>query len=357
MIQVAAKSYSGSRISFSNGWIFNPVQDLLLFIAPFFITAFVELRFHVFSKEVFLPTVASVIGFMNMVHLGVTGYAAVDRYQTRPKLRVIILGLPVVVLLVGGFLFQKVSHQSLYVVLAYYAFLHVSKQQYGWLRISRRVAKEPDATAWIDTGVLFTLVMFPIIWWHSPLTTMGRAYSNPNDLYFNVTAAFALACQKIHWGIIFLYLLYSGVQALRGTPLNLSKYVVFFSTFLVFYGSIVVVGIFWFWWFCISVAHDPPYLSYVKRNAFGSLAKRSRNATNPIFRMLTSGTTAYLVSAVLIGCVLNWGQGDMVTGWMSRNFLPLFWYTILCHYALDSVVWRRPSPSASSSSHRSIATS
>ena len=55
---------------------------------------------------------------------------------------------------------------------------------------------------------------------------------------------------------------------------------------------------------------------------------------------------AYLVWMFAVGYVLDWYQNTPKEGFGEKHFFPFFWYVILCHYAMDSLVWRRPSKPA-----------
>jgi len=335
---------STTKSRFANGWVFSAKEDFAFFYLPLIL----GLLFYVvgFGQGTLLE-VPLFLWFKNLVdmsHVTSTLFPWAQRYRTDSRQRRILLLAPAIVLLVGSLAYYRISAMGFYAAMAYLSIWHIYRQQYGWLMASRAAAQEGTEFRIVDTLFLINLIQYPVIFWHSPDSSILLKYLNDDDLILRASPWLTQFSATVFWTGIVLYGAHLADRWRAGHSLNLGKLSIFFSTWLLYYGGLVYFNDFTLWWWSLGLTHGLPYLWIVYRRSYSPLAEHlSPSAGTPLLRRRFALGFAFLFVVILLAQVWDFSglpkefNRENWSGWV----FPLFWFPTLMHYFLDGFVWKR----------------
>src|SRR5439155_1213668 len=91
----------------------------------------------------------------------------------------------------------------------------------------------------LDRLAIYNATVFPLLWWHSHMPRTFHWFV-PGDFAAGLSPALGDALMPLHWGINGLYLARQAWCLLAGPGLNRGKLLVFATTWLAWYGGIVI---------------------------------------------------------------------------------------------------------------------
>jgi hypothetical protein len=247
-----------------------------------------------------------------------------------------------------GFALHLRSPLLFWRVLAYAAVFHFVRQQYGWVMLYRRRARETGRLSRaIDAAAIYAATLYPLLYWHTHLPRRFRWFL-PGDFATGLSSALEPWANALAWAAYFLYL---ASAARQGRRQNWGKHLVVFTTWLCWYGGIV-----WFnsdYVFTVTnvLIHGVPYFALVWR--YGrSRYQATRGTVGLLFRLPWGFFYGLLVAVAFIeegtwdGLVWHdhpqfFGNPGLQLGSVGLAFaVALLAVPQAVHYLLDGFVWR-----------------
>ena len=342
-------------------WIRTAAYDsVFILLPPFLAMAVVWLMPARFKYSGDMPVIGWVmlVLFVDVAHVYSTLYNTYfdkARFERQKRLFITIpvfcflVGL--VLHLVGGLVFWR--------MLAYLAVFHFIRQQYGFMRIYSHADAKNNWSSWLDTFVIYSATLYPLIYWHC---TPGRNFNwfVNNDFLIAESEGIKTVALVIYLIILISYLLKEIViLAITGT-LNLPKNLLIVGTVVSWYFGIVYFNGDMAFTMLNVVSHGIPYMALVwfgmkKQVTQHVVATRSTRWLPArwygIFIFLGSlFLLAYLEEGLWDGFVWQEHLGVFsLFRWLphiDNNLLlavlvPLLSLPQSTHYVLDGFIWRK----------------
>lgn len=259
----------------STGWIFSAKKDLLLFVLPIFIGIILVYFFAYINLDpeniikiggtIVYARISWIdwlfIALLDAPHVFSTGYRVFTDSKETQRRRSLFIYLPVLVFI---FLFAAFSISELWTFRAfsYLNIYHLIKQQYGWVRYSdyRSNIKEKINKTILKMSI-YNLTLIPILLWHfNPSMQNQTGWIFDGDLFLYPSKYIYSALTSIHWALnlVLMLSLFSHV-VLKKRAVPMGQLIVLFSTWLAWYGGIVLkIG--GNETFLLDILHVIPYL-------------------------------------------------------------------------------------------------
>jgi hypothetical protein len=261
------------------------------------------------------------------------------------------LGVPVAAYVVGVLLYSA-SSALFWRVLAYTAVLHFVRQQYGWVALYRRrlgVSSRLDRV--LDDAAIYGATLYPLLYWHAHLPR-EFAWFIEGDFIPGLPASAATLLLPVHIAITFAYVLRQLQLWIGGRPVSTGKNLVVLTTWLTWYGGIVVLNSDYAFTVTNVLVHGIPYLAFVwvySRARFARTSGWRSRVFEPRFWPL------YLAPLLAVAFSEEWLWDRFV--WhdypvlfpgpavdLGRGALallvPLLALPQATHYMLDAWIWR-----------------
>jgi hypothetical protein len=329
-----------SRLNYKVGWVFSPIWDITLMWG---LIAFVSLVSFVFKINSFsywdsIDSLSAMKVPINMAHVMATIYPLFIRWnfnQVSTRVSLVFVVAPCVISL----LLFSVSAQLFYSVLAYAAISHILLQQYGMAMVCRAKAKEPRETRWLDNLEMWNILLFPVLWWQSSMSSIEKVYFVENDFYFLMPAILAKGAMALHW-LIHIY--YVGNLYFNKRSVNLPKLSMMFGTWIWLFFSLVVLENSFIFWSCLITIHGIMYILHSYRDYKFRAGKISFVGRKGL--KLFSHPITYLVVINLMATVwsLFYSYIPETIAEAAQNPIHIMvWWPLIIHYSLDSLIWKK----------------
>lgn len=306
------------------GWVLGPSADKYLFIGPL---VFSLIACSVISYDAFfLTAIWLFIGTFDAAHVMATTPALLNRLYGRRFSKFIFWGI---LIFIPPLIFALYSYSTAAFVhtLAYLALFHICRQQHGWVMVSR--ARFGEKTYRIfDSLELLNIVMGPIIWWHSPYSNIAHTYFFKGDLAIQLPSALAQAALVVHFAYHAFYIWHFFSRTER----NYGKAFLFLTTWIWFFGGLVIDNEGSFFWITLILSHGLPYI-YLSSKTLKTQVNGFEHV-NIKLRWIGFGIFL-LVTAAAWALTLPPGRGVHVL----HN--PLVWSPLILHYIYDGFIWRK----------------
>lgn len=306
------------------GWILGPQADRYLFIGPilFALVASNTLAYNSF----YFTAVWIFIGTFDAAHVMATTPALLNRMYGRRLSKFIFWAI---LILIPPFIFALYSYSTALFIslLAYLALFHICRQQHGWVMVSRARFGEKQGRIF-DSLELLNIVIAPIIWWHSPYSNIAHTYFFKGDLVLELPAQLAQAALIIHFAYHAFYIWHFFARTER----NYGKAFLFLTTWIWFFGGLVIDNEGTFFWITLILSHGLPYIYLSSKTlktqvkGFESIKMQYRWVAFGIFLLATAAAWALTLPP---------GKGAHVL----HN--PLVWSPLILHYVYDGFIWRK----------------
>jgi len=339
-----------------SGWVLGPWADLLIFSGPVLVGLGLIALAH---SGGFLHTpmppwaFALLIVGCDVSHVWATAfrvYLDPEVFRRRPGL---YLGIPLACLGVGILLYSASANGALFWrVLAYLAAFHFVRQQWGWVAYARHRAGESNPLdRRLDQLAIYNATLFPLLWWHARLP---RAFDwfVAGDFASGLPPWASQLGQVAHWSINALYLARQLWLFQRGRGVNWAKLQIWVTTWIAWYGGIVVLNSDLAFTALNVLSHGVPYLAVVWA-VEGRRWKGERGFPAALFR--GQGWLAFLGLLLLAGFCEEWAWDRLVWHEHAGLFpgvdlelpralmsllVPLLALPQATHYVLDGWIWR-----------------
>ena len=336
------------------GWIVGPRADLFLFGAPVLVAAALALvawRAGVLHAQLPAWGFALLIVGVDVAHVHSTAFRVyLDReeFRRRPGL---YAGVPLTCFGVGVAAYALAGADGFWRLLAYLAVFHFVRQQWGWVAYSRRRAGEDQGSdRLLDQVAIYNVTLFPLLYWHAHLPRRFDWFVEGD--FIALPGLLALVGHALHWIINLVYVAHQLRRARAGRGVNVAKLWVWATTWIIWYGGIVVLDSDLVFTASNVLAHGVPYLAVVwgiQRDRWAG----SRSVLARLFRPRMAW--AYLAALVVVGYGEEWlwdrlvwhehgglfpGAGADLDGLILSLLVPLLATPQATHYVLDAWIWR-----------------
>jgi hypothetical protein len=343
-----------SRRVFRNGWVFSPGVDLLAFAGPVVLAAGVVWGFARagrLDEEVPPWLFALLVVGCDVAHVWGTLFRAYLDPRERARRGGLLLAVPLAALAVGTTL-HAADAALFWRLLAYAAAFHFVRQQWGWMAYAgRRAGAVAPIDRALDRLAVYASTVFPLLWWHANLPR-AFAWFVDGDFVTGVPGWAGTVGQAVHFGALGAWGLRQVVRVARGEGTNLAQWLVLGTTWVTWYGGIVLLDSDVAFTASNVLAHGVPYAVLVHR--WGAARWRGEGGALPaLFR--PSGVPAF----VLVLVALAWVEEAVWDGFVWHRhgslfplpdvtvpedvlslLVPLLAVPQATHYVLDAFLWR-----------------
>ena len=288
---------------------------------------------------------------VDVAHVWATAYRVyLDPVELRRR-PTLYAAVPIAAYAVGVVLYST-SAAAFWRVLAYLAVFHFVRQQYGWVALYRRrlgVTSPLDRV--LDDAAIYSATLYPLLWWHAHLPREFEWFIE-GDFIPGLPASAAAALLPLHLLITLAYVARQAWLRAQRRPVSPGKDLVIATTWLTWYGGIVVLDSDYAFTVTNVLVHGIPYLALVWRYGRGRFAG-AKGAMGRVFR--AGAWPLFLGSLVLVAAIEEWGWDRIV--WHERGGLfpgpelmpsaaalallvPLLALPQSTHYVLDAWIWR-----------------
>jgi hypothetical protein len=295
--------------------------------------------------------VATVLA-VDVAHVWATAYRVYldpEELRRRPAL---YAGVPIAAYAAGVALYS-VSASAFWRVLAYLAVFHFIRQQYGWVALyRRRLGASTRLDRVLDDAAIYAATVYPLLWWHAHLPREFEWFIE-GDFIPGLPARAATVLFPVHLLVTAAYAARQVFLSARGRPTSPGKDLVIATTWLSWYGGIVVLDSDYAFTVTNVLVHGIPYLALVWRYGRGSF-RGSAGALGRVFQ--ARAWPVFLASLVVLAWIEEWGWDRAV--WHERAgifpgppvtlstaalalLVPLLALPQSTHYVLDAWIWRR----------------
>lgn len=344
------------------GWILGPRADALAFSGP--VLAGLGLIAWAASRGSLHAPVSPLL-FLLLVALVDVGhvYATAFRVYLDPsELRrrpALYLGIPLGAYAAGVLLYAQ-GPLVFWRVLAYLAVFHFVRQQWGWMAYARRRAGESGLLDLrLDKAAIYAATLYPLLHWHTHL---------PADFEWLIAGDFVSLPAwadplglALHVTVLTLFLLRQVQRARLGLGVNFAKLQILATTWIAWFGGIVILRSDLAFTALNVLSHGVPYLAFV-----WTLEHRRRAGSKGWLAALFTPRLVLLFLALLglLGYAEEWlwdrslwhapeslfpGPDWSPSGNVVALLVPLLALPQATHYLLDGWIWRtRSNPSLAS---------
>lgn len=363
-----------SKTPGSQPWIHSALADAAFILAPAFLVTLIVLLFPGWFQDNAAMSPAAwlvlIVG-VDVAHV----YSTLWRTYLDPtefaRHRNLLIYTPIGVW-VAGILLYSIGPMVFWRVLAYLAVFHFIRQQYGFMAVYARKDARTRRERWLDATTIYTLALYPILYWHTHLPRNFSWFVEGDFLALNAPWLSEIG----FWVYLVVIAVYVVKEARRSFQrgINFPKNLVVLGTALSWYCGIVLRNGDLAFTATNVVAHGLPYIAMVwfygrKKHApmrAASTPPPSSTAPNwwmrhgfrlallPLFLGLLL-LLAYLEEGLWDGLV--WRDHIGLFPWAAALpvlkdtatlsiFVPLLSLPQVTHYIVDGFIWKLRKPGA-----------
>lgn len=328
--EIRTAQYSPERADVPRGWVFSKNTDIAVFWAPLLVALFLkQFEMAQYAAYFFMMRIG-----IDMSHVTATVHPVQDRLRRGRMNRILfyisVLAVPIFAVAVYGY--SKLLFISLF---GANAITHICRQQYGMVMVSRRNAGENIKSRWLDALMICNVTAFPTLWWLSDRSPIRKAYFNEHDLEF----VGAVLPPWLMYGLLAVHWAYNAFYAYKvwrswslGAKPNWPKIGLLASTWLWFYGGILIFKSGEFFFYAGAMIHGLPYLLFTARRQ--DIENPMANRFSHRRLVVAQGLAAvWCLSAYFMSMPLPLGQKH----WLE----PILCLPLIVHYCLDIFIWRK----------------
>jgi hypothetical protein len=337
------------------GWVFSARQDLAWFLGPALVSAVVAaVAWRTGALHVDVPPWALLVLVVgcDVAHVWATLYRAYLDPEERRRRGGLLVAVPLACLAAGTLLYAQAGALGFWRVLAYVAAFHFVRQQWGWMAYAGRASG--DASTFdrrLDAAAVYAATLYPLLWWHANLPRSFDWFV-AGDFVPGLPPSAADAAFVVHVAILGAWIGRQVVVVSRGRPVPLGKALVLATTWLTWYGGIVLLDSDLVFTTSNVLAHGVPYFALVRRYGVA----RWRGAGGWLGRVFSPAGVALFVGSLL---ALGYAEESLWDGlvWHQMGALfplprvslsdaalaivvPALAVPQATHYVLDAFLWR-----------------
>lgn len=339
-------------------WIGKPLTDIaFILLPPFGCLLFIMLFPGLFKNDEQLPVTwwIILILFIDVAHVYSTLYRTYFDPVAFKKQRTLLLAIPFTGF-VAGVILYSVSPVIFWRLLAYVAVFHFVRQQYGFMRVYSRKEIKRRFTNIIDTIVIYSASLYPILYWHLEGPRNFNWFIESDFVY--VKAGLILdILTALYFLIVAAWLVNEMITWVMHRHVNLPKLLIITGTLLSWYFGIVYYNGDLAFTLLNVVSHGIPYMALIwiyGRKNYTQPGKGTR-----FLRVVFSryGIIIFLGILFLLAFVEEglwdasvWKEHSNVFGLQPFNLsisdkalsfiVPLLALPQVTHYILDGFIWK-----------------
>ena len=342
------------RLRTRDGWLLSPRGDLAVFAGPVVAAGLLVLLLEgVPGRPLGVPPWAFVLLVVgcDVSHVYATAFRTYLDPEERRRRPLLYAAVPLACLAVGVAL-HLVSAALFWRALAYLAAFHFVRQQVGWMAFAaRRAGGASRLDRRLDKAFVYAATVFPLLWWHAHPRTY--AWFVPGDFASGLPVAVADAAHVVHWVVVAAWLGRQAWLALAGPGVDRARLLIGASTWLAWYGGIVILSSDLAFTASNVLAHGVPYLAVVHRYGGARWRPEGRSSFARLFR--ADAFPLYLVLLAMAAFLEEWAWDRLV--WHDHAALfpgaevtlgaaalsvvvALLAVPQATHYVLDAFLWR-----------------
>ena len=334
-----------------NGWVLSPVRDFLIFSGPILVSGVIVGAAHgsdLLDRQLSPAAFALLIVACDVAHVYATVFRAYLDPAERERHRARYLGVPALCFGVGV-LCYIIEPLFFWRVLTYLAMFHFVRQQWGWMAYSRRQAGEKTGRAW-DQWAIYNATVFPLLWWHGHERRFQ--WFVEGGFFFSLPGVVIDILHVFHLGFFVAYALRGWWRSRQGHEVNAAKLQILFTTWIAWYGGIVLLNSDLAFTALNVLSHGIPYLAVVYRVE----SLRWEGARGGAAFFFQRGRFLWFLLPLLVAGWseewfwdrLVWHEHDTVfpgpevtvSEWGLTLLVPLLAVPQATHYILDGWLWR-----------------
>lgn len=342
-------------------WLFSKKIDLLALYVPIWLCWAVLLCLPSAWLQVDVPLwvwVVFVLG-IDVGHVWSTIFRTyLDREEFKQHYQVLLLA-PIVSFAIV-FLISWQSVFWFWRLLAYLALFHFVKQQYGFLALYKKKAKDFGVQKFFkDKYVLYWATLYPVIYWHSTIDIQFSWFVEKDFLPLYEWISFLqyeplwTAANVVYWLVLLAWLV---EEIQKSNQVSWGKILWLFTTAWNWYGGIVYFNSDVVFTISNVVAHGIPYMTLIVYYQYQKKQLQAPQQSVSWLRMV-----GIIVLAVLVLALIEEYCWDMlVYGDNNPVFVSLFSYPMtvlqdplwravaiglltvpqMTHYIIDGFIWK-----------------
>jgi hypothetical protein len=292
----------------------------------------------------------TVVG-VDVAHVWSTAYRVyLDPRELRRR-PALYLGTPIAAY-TAGVLLHSASSALFWRVRAYVAVAPFVRQQYGWVALYRRRQRDHSPLDRVlDDAAIYSATLYPLLYWHAHLPR-EFAWFLEGDFLPGLPKAAVDVLFPAHLAITLAYVARQAQLVALRRPVSWGKNLIVATTWLAWYGGIVVLGSDYAFTVTNVLVHGIPYLAVIWVYGHNRYA-RGTSWLGAVFR--PGRWLLYLAPLLLLAFAEEWLWDLLV--WHERGTLfpgptltpspealallvPLLALPQATHYVLDAWIWR-----------------
>ena len=330
-----ATTYEENPQKIDRGWIFSSTLDPIFFVIPVVLPF---IFFALIGRSYFYPGLLAFVVLKIAFEMGHCFSTPVVLFRRRLENRISNFALYVgpVLTLLFALAFFNYWASLFYTVLAYFILTHLTQQQYGWVMISRRKSQDTSTPRWMDTAMLWNQVIAPVLFWQSTANHDIKLFFHHGDMHLAFSGTFAISCLVLQALLNVAYFGFLFLQWKKGHPRNYGKVLIFVTTWLCFFGGLVICQSAFLFFLVANLLHGAPYELYCHQQSKTDQKKSGALKVLEFFRW------PYIYAVFILGLGTIWYLVSAAANPMNPFFVLLFFGPVIVHYYFDTFLWRRP---------------
>lgn len=245
-------------------WIYAAIPDSIFILSPPFLVLAVILLLpgYFFDGAVVSPVVwISLVLCIDVAHVYSTLYRTYFDKETFSAKKNLFILTPLIVFICGVIIYS-ISGLLFWRIAAYLAVFHFVRQQYGFLKIYSRNESAGRWRSFLDSLLIYTLTLYPILWWH---LHGPREFSwfVDGDFIFIKAPWVHLPLSIAYWTIISAWVLIELSNITAQKRFNIPRFFIIAGTGLSWYIGIIVYNGDLVFTALNVISHGIPYMALV----------------------------------------------------------------------------------------------
>jgi hypothetical protein len=301
----------------------------------------------------------SLVLCIDVAHVYSTMYRTYFDKETFNASKNLFLLTPLIVFICGVIIYS-ISGHLFWRIAAYLAVFHFIRQQYGFLKIYSRKEIPNRWKSFLDSLLIYTLTLYPILWWHLHGPREFSWFVKDDFIFLNAPWLH-LPLKVLYWGIIGIWSITEIQTISKQKRFNVPRFFLIAGTGLSWYFGIVVYNGDLVFTALNVISHGIPYMALVWMHGnkkFGSESPEKIKEKKRISFFFRPRNLFIFIGLLILIAYLEEGFWDTLV-WKDHpeyfsafHFLPrpsdfylafivpLLTVPQLTHYVLDGYIWK-----------------
>ncbi len=329
------------------GWLKDPLFDLS-FVCGIALLATAMALSTVIRPQLLLPVLAMHTWLFSYDHLIATYTKLGGRPEDRKRHRHLIWYLPPIVLVLLYTFGRACGIVGLYSLYFFWQFFHTVRQSWG---IAQQYRQRAGGMPW-DSVLLSEVTLWSVpLWGFLNRCAEQSAKFLYQPLWLPQVPMFVVQGFELLSAVLWIYWLYTRIQAARRGALALGHTLYMLSHLLIYLGGYILVSDITSGWLLVNVWHNVQYLAFVwlyNRRRFAAGVEADTRILSWLAQPGVLRAAMYYLGCLAVATpaaylMLRFGEGiDKV---LKNSALPAVLVLSLSftvhHYLVDGIIWKR----------------